>query len=116
MGNMLESLFDIPLVITGVVVIGSLCLFAIGGLLLVRRRVRPHLRIHEEDSHFSAAMVHSVMVCLRTGPRFDRGERLRDLRRRVEGHFTRGDRLGSALPGCEYLSRADSSPTTEAGA
>ena len=62
MRNMLESLFDIRLVIAGVVVIGSLCLFAIGGLLLVRRRVLPHLRIHEEDSHFSAAMVHSVMV------------------------------------------------------
>ena len=54
MRNMLESLFDIPLVITGVVVIGSLCLFAIGGLLLVRRRVLPRLRIHDEDSHFSA--------------------------------------------------------------
>jgi hypothetical protein len=48
--------------IAGVVVIGSLWLFAIGGLLLVPRRVLPHLRIHEEDSHFSAAMVHSVRV------------------------------------------------------
>jgi hypothetical protein len=57
---MLESIFDIPLVIAGLAVIGSLCLFAIGGLLLVRRRVLPHLRIHDEDSHFSAAMVNTV--------------------------------------------------------
>jgi hypothetical protein len=47
-------------VIAGLAVIGSLCLFAIGGLLLVRRRVLPHLRIHDEDSHFSAAMVNTV--------------------------------------------------------
>jgi hypothetical protein len=57
---MLESIFDIPLVIAGLAVIGSLCLFAIGGLLLVRLRVLPHLRIHDEDSHFSAAMVNTV--------------------------------------------------------
>jgi Protein of unknown function (DUF4239) len=59
---MLESLFDLPLVITGPAIVGSLCLFAIGGLLLVRRRVLPRLRIHDEDAHFSGAMVHSVMV------------------------------------------------------
>src|ERR1700757_2458281 len=59
---MLESLFDVPLVIAGPTIIGSLCLFAISGLLLVRRRVLPRLRIHDEDSHFSGAMVHSVMV------------------------------------------------------
>ena len=59
---MFESLFDIPLTIAGTVIVGSLCLFAIGGLLLVRRLVLPRLRIHDEDSHFSAAMVHSVMV------------------------------------------------------
>jgi hypothetical protein len=35
---MLESIFDIPLVIAGLAIVGSLCLFAIGGLLLVRRR------------------------------------------------------------------------------
>ena len=30
--------------------------------MLVRRHVLPRLRIHDEDSHFSAPMVHSVMV------------------------------------------------------
>jgi hypothetical protein len=59
---MLESLFDSPLVIAGPVIILLLCLFAIGGLLLVRRLVLPRLRIHEEDSHFSGAMAPSVMV------------------------------------------------------
>jgi hypothetical protein len=59
---MLEFIFDIPLVIAGLAIVGFLSLFAIGGLLLVRRRVLPHLRIHDEDAHFSAAMVHSVMV------------------------------------------------------
>jgi Protein of unknown function (DUF4239) len=59
---MFESLFDLPLVIAGSAIIGSLCLFAIGGLLLVRRRVLPRLQIHHEDAHFSGAIVHSVMV------------------------------------------------------
>jgi Protein of unknown function (DUF4239) len=59
---MLESLFDVPLVITGPAIVGSMCLFAMGGLLLTRRYVLPRLRIHDHDSHFSGAMVHSVMV------------------------------------------------------
>src|ERR1700758_5763644 len=59
---MLEPIFDLPLIITGPAIVGSLCLFAIGGLLLVRRHVLPRLRIHHEDAHFSGAMVHSVMV------------------------------------------------------
>jgi hypothetical protein len=59
---MIESFFDIPLFVSGTVIVGSLCLFAIGGLLLIRRFVLPRLRIHEEDAHFSGAMVHSVMI------------------------------------------------------
>ena len=59
---MLEFLFDLPLVISGTVIVASLCLFAIGGLRLVRRRVLPRLRIHAQDSEFSGAMVQSVMV------------------------------------------------------
>ena len=59
---MLESLFDLPLVIAALVIIGSLCLFAIGGLLLVRRYVLPRLRIRVEDSDFSGSMMQSVMV------------------------------------------------------
>ena len=59
---MLEFLFDLPLLITGPTIVGSLCLFAIVGLLVVRRRVLPRLRIHVEDSEFSGAMVQSIMV------------------------------------------------------
>ena len=59
---MFEFLFDWPLLITGPAIIGTLCLFANGGLLLVRRRVLPRLRIHVEDSEFTGAMMQCVMV------------------------------------------------------
>jgi hypothetical protein len=59
---MLESLFDLPLILSGLLIVGSLCLFAIGGLLLVRRYVLPRLHVSHEDAHFSGAMVHSIMV------------------------------------------------------
>jgi hypothetical protein len=59
---MLEFLFDLPLVVTGPAIIGSLCLFAVAGLLVVRHRVLPRLHIQAGDSHFTATMVHSVMV------------------------------------------------------
>jgi hypothetical protein len=59
---MVDSLFNLPLVVTGPAIIISLCLFAIGGLLLVRRRVLPRLRIRVEDSEFSGAMLQCVMV------------------------------------------------------
>jgi Protein of unknown function (DUF4239) len=59
---MLEFLFDIPLVITGPAIIGVLCLFALGGQRLVRRRVLPRLKINAEDAVFSATMVQGVMV------------------------------------------------------
>jgi hypothetical protein len=59
---MFEFLFDLPLAITGPAILGSLCLFALGGLLLVRRRVLPRLRIRAEDSEFTGAMMQCVMV------------------------------------------------------
>lgn len=58
---MFEFLFDYPLV-TGLVVIVALCLFAVAGLLIVRRRVLPRLRIDSGDSEFTGAMLQSVMV------------------------------------------------------
>jgi hypothetical protein len=57
-----ESIFDLPLVISGPAIVGSLCLFAIGGLLIVRRRVLPRLRIRVEDSEFTGAIMQCVMV------------------------------------------------------
>jgi hypothetical protein len=59
---MFEFLFDLPLVVTGPAIIAILCLFAIGGLTLVRRHVLPRLRITVADSEFSGALVQSVMV------------------------------------------------------
>ena len=59
---MFEFIFDLPLLVTGPAVVGSLWLFAVGGLLLVRRRVLPRLRVHIEDSEFTGTMVQSVMV------------------------------------------------------
>ena len=59
---MFESLFDIPLWIAGSVIIATMCLFAVVGLLLVRRSVLPRLRIYSGDSEFTGSMMQSVMV------------------------------------------------------
>ncbi len=59
---MFDFLFDLPLWIAGPVIIVTLCLFAVGGLLLIRRRVLPRLRVEGGDSEFSGAMLQSVMV------------------------------------------------------
>ncbi len=59
---MVENLFNLPLIITGPVIIGLLCLFALVGLLVVRRRVLPRLHIELHDSHFIGTIVHSVMI------------------------------------------------------
>jgi hypothetical protein len=59
---MFEFLFDLPLVITGPAIIGTLCGFALIGLLLVRRRLLPRLHINIADSEFSGAMLQSIMV------------------------------------------------------
>jgi len=59
---MFESLFDYPLWIAGLVIIGILCLFAVVGLVVVRRRVLPRLRVEGSDSEFTGAMLQSVMV------------------------------------------------------
>jgi hypothetical protein len=57
-----DFLFDWPLAITGPGIIGSLCLFAVIGLLLVRRWVLPRLKIDKADSEFSGALVQCIMV------------------------------------------------------
>ena len=43
-------------------IIAALCAFAVIGLLLVRRRVLPRLRVDSGDSEFTGAMMQSVMV------------------------------------------------------
>ena len=59
---MFESLFDLPLMVVGPALIAALCLFAVGGLFLVRRRLLPRLRVNQGDSEFTGAMLQSVMV------------------------------------------------------
>jgi hypothetical protein len=59
---MLEFIFDLPLALTGPAIVGALCLFALAGLAVVRRRVLPRLHIQHEDGHFTSTMVESVMV------------------------------------------------------
>jgi len=59
---MFESIFDLPLLLVGPAIIATLCLFAIAGLLLVRRRLLPRLRVDQRDSEFTGAMLQSVMV------------------------------------------------------
>jgi len=59
---MFDSLFDMPLIIAGPAIIGSLCVFAVVGLALVRRFVLPRLHIHVEDSEYAGAMLQSIMV------------------------------------------------------
>ena len=50
------------MVVTALVIVGSLCLFALAGLLVVRRYVLPQLRIQAQDSEFTGAMMQCVMV------------------------------------------------------
>ena len=59
---MFESLFDLPLWIAGPAIIGVLCVFAVVGLIVVRRKLLPRLRLHSGDSEFTGAMLQSVMV------------------------------------------------------
>jgi len=59
---MFESLFDLPLLLVGPAIIAALCLFAVVGLFLVRRRLLPRLRVNQGDSEFTGAMLQSVMV------------------------------------------------------
>lgn len=59
---MFEFLFDLPSLLVGPAIVGALCLFAVGGLLAVRRLVLPRLRIRETDSEFTGAMLQAVMV------------------------------------------------------
>jgi hypothetical protein len=59
---MFEFLFDLPLLITGPAILGSLWLFALLGMGIVRRHLLSRLRIQVADSEFAGAMLQSVMV------------------------------------------------------
>src|SRR6266478_4724003 len=59
---MLESLFDLPLLIAGPIIVGSLCLYGVIGLSIVRRYILPQLRSQDSYSDFTGAMLQAVMV------------------------------------------------------
>lgn len=59
---MFDFLFDLPLVISCLVIVGLLGIFAITGMAMVRRHVLPRLRVNAIDSEFTGAMVQAIMV------------------------------------------------------
>lgn len=59
---MSDAIFMLPLIVAGPAIVIVLCLFALGGLAVVRRHVLPRLRVHIEDAEFGGAMVASIMV------------------------------------------------------
>ena len=59
---MANFFFDLPIIVVGLLIIASLCSFAVVGLRIVRRHVQPRLNIQLEDSEFAGAMVQAIMV------------------------------------------------------
>jgi hypothetical protein len=54
--------FDVPLWIAGPALVALLGGISLAGLLAVRARILPRIRISAEDSHFVGPLVHSIMV------------------------------------------------------
>ena len=46
---MVEALFKLPFWVTGPAIVAGLCVYAVVGLSLVRRRILPRLRVRSED-------------------------------------------------------------------
>ena len=59
---MAEFIFELPLWVTGPVIIGALCLYAIVGLRLTRRYCLPRMKFNDDDSNYGSGMVQAVMV------------------------------------------------------
>jgi uncharacterized protein DUF4239 len=58
----MDWVFDLPLIVSGPVLLVLLCGYSVGGLALFRRRVLPALRFKADESTFGAGMVSSIMV------------------------------------------------------
>lgn len=54
--------FDLPLIVSGPILLLLLMAFSLGGLAFFRRRVLPRLRFKQDESTFGAGMVSSIMV------------------------------------------------------
>src|SRR5947208_8509654 len=59
---MLESLFDLPLLIAGPIIVGSLCLYGVIGFAIVLLYILPRLLSQDSYSDFTGAMLQAVMV------------------------------------------------------
>ena len=59
---MFDSLFNLPLVVVGAVIIVSVCVFALSGLAIFSRHILPRLKLGAEESVFTSAMMQAVMV------------------------------------------------------
>lgn len=57
-----EFLYETPLLLSGFLIIAALSVFAVVGLMLVRRIILPRLDLHREDGEFVGAMMQSVMM------------------------------------------------------
>jgi hypothetical protein len=57
-----DFIFDLPLIISGPLIIFSLAGVGLAGLFAVRRYLLPHLRIKSKDAEFTGALVQCVMV------------------------------------------------------
>ena len=54
--------FDVPLFVTGPLILALLLGFSLGGLALFRKHLLPRLRFEQHEATFGAGMVSSVMV------------------------------------------------------
>src|SRR5215211_4319339 len=59
---MLDSLFNLPLIVVGTAIIVLLCVFALTGLTVFSRHILPRLKLGPEESVFTSAMMQAVMV------------------------------------------------------
>ncbi len=57
-----DALYQLPLPVAGVLIIGVLCLYSLAGTALTRRFILPRLNVNGEDSEFTGAMVQAIMV------------------------------------------------------
>jgi hypothetical protein len=58
---MFDWVFDVSLWIVGPVLVLLLSGVSLAGLLFVRKRILPRMRVTGEDSHFVGPLVHSIM-------------------------------------------------------
>lgn len=57
-----DVLFRLPLLVTGPLIVGFLCIYSIIGLVLTRRYVVPRMKFNDDDSNYGSGMVQAVMV------------------------------------------------------